>query len=115
MTVTENIVQCVDRSQKFLMILSNSFLQSQWCLFETHVAQHQMVQENRFEFCLNCFEINQGIFQGLYPPCTQGKYHQKDTNRYPLLVEDKDISKMARNSLEAASILVETQTISFNL
>ena len=57
-TVTENIVECVDRSQKFLMILSNSFLQSQWCLFETHVAQHQMVQQNRFVTFPNYFEIN---------------------------------------------------------
>ena len=41
-------MECIDRSQKFLMIISNGFLQSQWCLFESHVAQHQMVQQNRF-------------------------------------------------------------------
>jgi hypothetical protein len=37
--VIENIVGCVENSAKFLMVLSNSFLASRWCIFETYVAQ----------------------------------------------------------------------------
>ena len=46
-TVTENIVECIYRSQKFLIILSDGFLKSEWCNFETHVAQHQLTQKNQ--------------------------------------------------------------------
>lgn len=45
--MTENIVDCIYRSQKFLIILSDGFLSSQWCNFETHVAQHQLTELDR--------------------------------------------------------------------
>ena len=45
-TVTENIVDCIDKSRKFLMVLTNGFLQSKWCMFETHLAQSRMILQN---------------------------------------------------------------------
>ena len=72
-TVTENIVECIYRSQKFLMILSNSFLKSQWCNFETHVAQHQLTEMGRYRISKSLLE-NQRFFSRyqlpftLYPP-----------------------------------------------
>ena len=41
--VTENIVDCIDKSRKFLMVLTNSFIESKWCMFETHLAQSRMI------------------------------------------------------------------------
>ena len=48
-TVTENIVDCIYRSGKFLMVLSDGFIQSQWCQFESHVAQHKLNNGERWE------------------------------------------------------------------
>ncbi len=44
--VTENIVECIDRSRKFAMILSKGFVRSKWCLFETHLAHCRMLDSN---------------------------------------------------------------------
>ena len=44
--VTENIVDCIDKSRKFLMVLTNSFIKSKWCMFETHLAQSRMIIQN---------------------------------------------------------------------
>lgn len=47
--VTENIVDCIDKSRKFLMILTNSFLKSKWCMFETHLAQSRNILHNSIQ------------------------------------------------------------------
>ena len=47
--VTDNIVDCVDKSRKFLMVLTNSFVKSKWCMFETHLAQSKMIHQNNTE------------------------------------------------------------------
>ena len=44
--VTENIVDCIDKSRKFLMVLTNNFVKSKWCMFETHLAQSRMIHQN---------------------------------------------------------------------
>ncbi len=41
LTVIENIVTCLDRSRRFLMVLSSGFGNSQWCMFEVHLAQQR--------------------------------------------------------------------------
>ena len=40
--VTENIVAGIDRSRKFLIVLSEAYVASKWCMFETHLAQERM-------------------------------------------------------------------------
>ncbi|CAB4064544.1 ICK [Lepeophtheirus salmonis] len=42
MMVVDNIVSCIDKSRKFIAVLSPSFVNSKWCAFEIHVAQNQM-------------------------------------------------------------------------
>ena len=44
--VTENIVDCIDKSRKFLMVLTTNFMKSKWCMFETHLAQSRMMLQN---------------------------------------------------------------------
>ena len=46
-TVTENIVECIYRSHKFVIVLSDGYIKSQWCNFETHVAQHTLTEMGR--------------------------------------------------------------------
>jgi len=41
-SVIENIVSCMENSRKILLVLSNGFLNSRWCVFESYVAQHLM-------------------------------------------------------------------------
>ena len=47
--VTENIVDCIDKSRKFLMVLTNSFVKSKWCMFETHLAQSRMISQKNIQ------------------------------------------------------------------
>ena len=46
-SIIENIADAIDTSQKVVLVLSGYYTQSQWCMFEAHMAQHRLVQENR--------------------------------------------------------------------
>ena len=48
-TLIENVVSCIERSRKIVLILSDAFLQNNWCHFETHVALTQMVEHERWD------------------------------------------------------------------
>jgi hypothetical protein len=39
--ILENIIQCMDKSRCLLLVISESFLKSNWCAFEMHLAQHR--------------------------------------------------------------------------
>lgn len=39
--ILENIIQCMDQSRCLLLVVSESFLKSNWCAFEMHLAQHR--------------------------------------------------------------------------
>lgn len=41
LSILENIISCMDRSRVLLLIVSESFLLSQWCQFEMHLAQYR--------------------------------------------------------------------------
>lgn len=41
LSILENIIACMDRSKCLLLVVSQSFLLSQWCQFEMHLAQHR--------------------------------------------------------------------------
>ena len=41
-SITDNIVDFMAKSEQCLIILSKSYLQSEWCNFEAKVAQHIM-------------------------------------------------------------------------
>lgn len=41
LSILENIIQCMDKSRTLLLVVSESFLKSNWCAFEMHLAQHR--------------------------------------------------------------------------
>ncbi|KAJ8303803.1 hypothetical protein KUTeg_018726 [Tegillarca granosa] len=44
--VAENIIECVEKSRHTIMVLSNNFLKSEWCIMEFRKAFHQSLMEN---------------------------------------------------------------------
>jgi hypothetical protein len=45
--ILENIVSCMDRSRCLLLLISQNFLESQWCQFEMNLAQHRLLETRR--------------------------------------------------------------------
>ncbi len=45
--IADNIVESIDTSNKVLLILSPSFLESDWCQFEVRMAQVKLIQDKR--------------------------------------------------------------------
>lgn len=45
--ITDNILDAIEVSRKVILLLSESFLTSEWCLFELHMAQHKLFDETR--------------------------------------------------------------------
>lgn len=41
LTILENIINCMDQSRCILLVISKSFVSSNWCQFELHLAQHR--------------------------------------------------------------------------
>ncbi|XP_055536925.1 toll-like receptor 13 [Wyeomyia smithii] len=55
-SILENIISCMDRSRCLMLIVSESFLQSRWCQFEMHLAQHRLLETRRDELILVLLE-----------------------------------------------------------
>jgi len=51
-SILENIISSIDRSRCILLVISQSFLRSQWCQFELHLAQHRLLETRREELVL---------------------------------------------------------------
>ena len=43
-SIVENIVDSLDRSRKCLLVLSRSYVESSWCVFEAHLASNRLIQ-----------------------------------------------------------------------
>ncbi|CAH2268097.1 jg14792 [Pararge aegeria aegeria] len=56
LSILENIVSCMDRSQMIMLIISKRFLLSQWCQFEMHLAQHRLLETRREDLILVLLE-----------------------------------------------------------
>ncbi|CAG7820427.1 unnamed protein product [Allacma fusca] len=54
--ITENIVDFVDRSRKVVVIVSKSYLESQWCLYEMNLAYHRLIESYRKDFVVVLLE-----------------------------------------------------------
>ncbi|KAG5678635.1 hypothetical protein PVAND_008291 [Polypedilum vanderplanki] len=52
LSILENIIQCMDRSRCLLLVVSESFLKSNWCAFEMHLAQHRLIETRREQLIL---------------------------------------------------------------
>ena len=45
--IVDNIVQSVENSRKIVMVMSNAFVNSQWCLFELEMVQTKLFEVDR--------------------------------------------------------------------
>jgi len=54
--ITENIVDCVDRSRKMIIFASRKYMESQWCSFEMNLVYHRLVESRRKSFALVLLE-----------------------------------------------------------
>jgi len=44
-TIVENIVEAIDSSRKVLIVLTKSYMSSSWCMFESQLTQHRLMDE----------------------------------------------------------------------
>ncbi|XP_022249763.1 toll-like receptor 13 [Limulus polyphemus] len=54
--ITENVLQAIVKSRKTILILSKSFVNSKWCMFELHMAQHRLFEDDRDALVLIRFD-----------------------------------------------------------
>lgn len=54
--ILENIISCMDQSRCLLMLISEDFIQSQWCQFEMNLAQHRLLETRREKLILVLLE-----------------------------------------------------------
>ncbi|XP_039281793.1 toll-like receptor 4 isoform X2 [Nilaparvata lugens] len=45
--IMENIVDCIDKSQCLLLVISKSFVKSKWCQFEMNLGQYFTIESNK--------------------------------------------------------------------
>lgn len=56
MSILENIFSSMDNSRYILLVISHSFLKSNWCQFELHLAQHRLLETKREELIIILLE-----------------------------------------------------------
>ncbi|GIY17417.1 toll-like receptor 2 [Caerostris darwini] len=45
--IIENILEAIEASRNIILVLSESFIKSEWCMFELHMAQHRLFDNTR--------------------------------------------------------------------
>ncbi|XP_023215765.1 uncharacterized protein LOC111618453 [Centruroides sculpturatus] len=50
--VTQNIIDSIDKSRKIVVLISNCFMKSEWCMLEIHLAQHRLFENKRDDLIL---------------------------------------------------------------
>lgn len=55
-TIQDNIINSVNRSKRMIMVLSNSFLESEWCRLEFRAAHHKVLQDKTNYLIVILFE-----------------------------------------------------------
>ncbi|XP_055600158.1 uncharacterized protein LOC129749250 [Uranotaenia lowii] len=55
-SILENIISSMDKSRALLLVISESFILSQWCQFEMHLAQHRLLETRREQLILVLLE-----------------------------------------------------------
>ncbi|XP_063220547.1 toll-like receptor 13 [Bacillus rossius redtenbacheri] len=56
LSILENIISCMDQSRCIILIISLSFIKSNWCQFELHLAQHRLLETKREQLILVLLE-----------------------------------------------------------
>ncbi|XP_071441612.1 toll-like receptor 2 [Hetaerina americana] len=55
-SILENIMSCMDNSRMILLVVSSTFIRSQWCQFEMDLAQHRLLETRRDDLLLVLLE-----------------------------------------------------------
>ncbi|GIY17414.1 toll-like receptor 2 [Caerostris darwini] len=45
--ITENILESIEASRNVILVLTEDFIKSEWCMFELHMAQHKLFVDTR--------------------------------------------------------------------
>ncbi|KAK6637655.1 hypothetical protein RUM44_008077 [Polyplax serrata] len=56
LSILENIISSIENSRNIMLVLSTSFLKSQWCQYEMHLAQHRLLEKGRDQLILILLE-----------------------------------------------------------
>lgn len=62
--VTEEVLEYVQKCRKIMLVISESYIKNQWCMFELQMAQHRLFEERRDSLIL----IHLGSIQELQLP-----------------------------------------------
>lgn len=54
--ISSCILESISKSRKIILILTNSFVKSQWCLWELHMAQYMLVENKRNDLVIILLE-----------------------------------------------------------
>ena len=83
----QNIVDSVDNSRKFVVVLSPGYVKSKWCMFELFLAQSRMLDSHYSNFLHSDDKLN----------CAQKftRYHQQ-SNLIVIVKQKLDSNKIAR-------------------
>ncbi|XP_067135824.1 toll-like receptor 2 type-1 [Centruroides vittatus] len=66
--VTQNIIDSIDKSRKIVVLLSNCFMKSEWCMLEIHLAQHRLFEDKRDDLILIKMEkLNKDLIKNPIP------------------------------------------------
>ncbi|XP_067135864.1 toll-like receptor 2 [Centruroides vittatus] len=66
--VTQNIIDSIDKSRKIVVLLSNCFMESEWCMLEIHLAQHRLFENKRDDLILIKMEkLNKDLIKNPIP------------------------------------------------
>ncbi|XP_042239150.1 toll-like receptor 13 [Homarus americanus] len=55
--ITQNIINSVERSRKVIVVLSPSFVESSWCMFELQMATNKILDEKKSKLILLLLEV----------------------------------------------------------
>jgi toll-like receptor 13 len=54
--IDECIMESVERSRKTLMLITNAFAKSEWCMYELFMAQHKLIDADSDSIVLALME-----------------------------------------------------------
>ncbi|GFY41487.1 toll-like receptor 2 [Trichonephila inaurata madagascariensis] len=61
--ITENILEAIENSRNVILILTEDFIKSEWCMFELHMAQHRLFDDTRDCLILvKFYDINKKLY-----------------------------------------------------
>lgn len=98
----------MDRSRVLLLVMSESFLSSNWCQFEMHLAQHRLLETRRDQLILVLLE---DISQKKRPKILDYLMKTKTYIIWPVIHSGKTDKKKILNDKMANKLLNEERNL----